>query len=104
MASSERVTLGIVVDDTVHFLSKYLRAKRELNMGTEDAVRYTFKTVGKAIITTSVVLTAGFLVLTLSGFRVNLSMGLLTAFAITFALLADFFFLPPMLMWFEKKN
>ncbi|MBE9529033.1 MAG: MMPL family transporter [Proteobacteria bacterium] len=98
------ISLGIVVDDTVHFLSKYLRARRELGMGTEDAVRYTFKTVGKAIITTSVVLTAGFLVLTLSGFRINLSMGLLTAFAVTFALFADLFFLPPMLMWFEKGN
>ncbi len=98
------ISLGIVVDDTVHFLSKYLRAKREHGMSTEDAVRYTFKTVGKAIITTSVVLTAGFLVLTLSGFRVNMSMGLLTAFAITFALFADLFFLPPILMWFEKEK
>ncbi len=98
------ISLGIVVDDTVHFLSKYLRARREHNMETEDAVRYTFKTVGTAIITTSVVLTAGFLVLTLSGFRVNLSMGLLTAFAISFALFSDLFFLPPMLMWFERRR
>ena len=98
------ISLGIVVDDTVHFLSKYLRARRELAMDSKDAVKYTFKTVGKAIITTSVVLTAGFLVLTFSGFRVNFSMGLLTAFAITFALFADLFFLPPMLMWFEKRR
>lgn len=98
------ISLGIVVDDTVHFLSKYLRARREHNMDTEEAVRYTFKTVGRAIITTSVVLTAGFLVLTLSGFRVNLSMGLLTAFAVIFALMADMFFLPPMLMRIERNR
>ncbi len=98
------ISLGIVVDDTVHFLSKYLRARREFNMNTDDAVRYTFKTVGRAIITTSVVLTGGFLVLALSGFRVNFSMGLLTAFAISFALLADLFFLPPLLMWVERKS
>jgi predicted RND superfamily exporter protein len=51
-----------------------------------------------AIITTSIVLFAGFMVLTLSGFGMNSAMGLLTAIAIGFALLADFVFLPPLLM------
>ena len=44
------MTLGIVVDDTVHMLSKYLRAKREHNMPAKAAVRYAFKTVGKALL------------------------------------------------------
>ena len=98
------MTLGIVVDDTVHFLSKYLRAKREYGYSAENAVRYAFTHVGRALITTSIVLVAGFMVLAQSHFELNSGMGLLTAIVITFALLADFFFLPPLLMKLEKKS
>ncbi|MCW9029885.1 MAG: MMPL family transporter [Gammaproteobacteria bacterium] len=97
------MTLGIVVDDTVHFLSKYLRAKREYGYTAENAVRYAFTHVGRALLTTSIVLVAGFMVLAQSHFALNSGMGLLTAIIITFALLADFFFLPPLLMKLEKK-
>ncbi|MDH3535339.1 MAG: MMPL family transporter, partial [Gammaproteobacteria bacterium] len=44
------MTLGIVVDDTVHFLSKYLRARREKGLDAVDAVRYAFSTVGLALV------------------------------------------------------
>ena len=97
------MTLGIVVDDTVHFLSKYLRAKREYGYTAENAVRYAFTHVGRALITTTIVLVAGFMVLAQSHFELNSGMGLLTAIVITFALVADFFFLPPLLMKLEKK-
>jgi predicted RND superfamily exporter protein len=92
------MTLGIVVDDTVHFLSKYLRARREQHLDPQGAVRYAFSTVGMAMWVTSVVLIAGFLILILSPFRMNADMGLLTAATIAFALAADFLFLPPLLM------
>ncbi|VAW94842.1 Predicted exporter of the RND superfamily [hydrothermal vent metagenome] len=95
------MTLGIVVDDTVHFLSKYLRARREKNLSSPDAVRYAFKTVGMALITTSIILVFGFLVLSMSNFELNSSMGLLTSIVIVFALLADLLFLPPLLMKIE---
>ncbi|MDH5369519.1 MAG: MMPL family transporter, partial [Gammaproteobacteria bacterium] len=98
------MTLGIVVDDTVHFLSKYLRAKREHGSSAADAVRYAFKHVGRALLTTSIVLVAGFMVLAQSHFELNSGMGILTSIIITFALLADFFFLPPLLMKLEKKS
>ncbi len=98
------LSLGIIVDDTVHFLSKYLRARRELGKSPEEAIRYSFKTVGSALWSTSVVLVAGFLVLSQSGFVINSHMGLLTVFAVGFALLADFFFLPPVLLRFEEKT
>jgi predicted RND superfamily exporter protein len=97
------MSLGIVVDDTVHFLSKYLRARREHGMNAADAVRYSFHNVGTALLTTSVILIAGFFVLTFSGFALNAQMGLLTAIAIAFALMADFLLLPPLLMAFERK-
>jgi hypothetical protein len=96
------LTLGIVVDDTVHFLSKYLRARREQGMSSEDAVRYAFNTVGVALLVTTIVLVAGFLVLAQSAFKLNSDMGLLTSITIAFALLADFLFLPPLLMKIDK--
>ena len=97
------MTLGIVVDDTVHFLSKYLRAKREHGYSAPDAVRYAFKHVGRALLTTSIVLVAGFIVLAQSHFKMNADMGMLTSVVIAFALIADFFFLPSLLMKLEKK-
>jgi hypothetical protein len=98
------MTLGIVVDDTVHFLSKYLRARREKGLGSADAVRYAFRRVGMALFTTSVVLVVGFLVLSLSSFHLNAGMGLLTAIVIAFALLADFLLLPPLLMKLDNSS
>jgi len=97
------MTLGIVVDDTVHFLSKYLRARREQNMSAQQAVTYAFSTVGVAIVTTSVILVAGFMVLAQSTFGMNSSMALLTAIAIGMALLADFFLLPVLLLKLDNK-
>ena len=98
------MTLGIVVDDTVHFLSKYHRARVELGCSPPDAVRYAFRTVGRALFTTSLVLVAGFLVLSLSSFELNSGMGLLTALVIALALAADFFLLPPLLMKVEGDS
>ncbi len=98
------MTLGIVVDDTVHFLSKYLRARREKGLNAQDATRYAFRTVGLALVATSVVLALGFLVLTRSAFTLNADMGLMTAATIVFALIADFILLPPLLMALDKKE
>jgi len=98
------MTLGIVVDDTVHFLSKYLRARREQGLDSQDAVRYAFATVGTALFVTSVVLVLGFLVLSLSAFKLNSGMGMLTAITIAFALMVDFLFLPPLFMKIEEKQ
>ena len=92
------MTLGIVVDDTVHFLSKYRRAREELGCASPDAVRIAFRTVGRALLTTSLVLVAGFVVVSLSSFEINSGMGKLTALVIALALFADFFLLPPLLM------
>ena len=98
------MTLGIVVDDTVHFLSKYLRARREKGLNAQDATRYAFRTVGLALVATSVVLAFGFMVLTQSAFTLNSDMGLMTAVTIIFALVADFLLLPPLLMALDKKE
>ena len=92
------MTLGIVVDDTIHFLSKYMRARREQGLSAENAIRYAFSTVGVALWVTSLALIAGFMVLSTSSFELNAGMGLLTSIVIVFALLADFLLLPPLLL------
>lgn len=97
------MTLGIVVDDTVHFLSKYLRARREQGLNAEDAVRYAFSSVGQALLVTSIVLVAGFMVLALSAFYLNAGMGLLTSIVLILALLADFLFLPALLILLDQS-
>ncbi|MEX2962321.1 RND family transporter [Microbulbifer sp. TYP-18] len=98
------ITMGIVVDDTVHFLSKYLRARREQNFNSEDAIRYAFKMVGPALIITSFLLVIGFSILATSSFYLNSGMGLLTAIVIVFALLADLLLLPAILMKIEERK
>ena len=102
------MTLGIVVDDTVHFLSKYLHARRELGMNAAAAVRHSFNTVGTAMWVTTVALVAGFLVLVFSGFKMNADMGLVSAITISLALAMDFLFLPTLLIgmetWKDRKE
>ena len=98
-------SLGIVVDDTVHFLTKYLRGIREKGLSRPDAIRYAFETVGQPIILTTIILTFGFAVLATSTFLINSQMGLLTALAIVIALIVDFLLLPAILMiGYEKET
>ncbi len=96
------ITLGIVVDDTVHFLSKYLRARREQGKDATDAVRYAFSTVGSALLVTTAALAMGFLVLAMSHFNVNASLGAMVAMTIVIALLFDLMFLPTLLIRFDR--
>ncbi|MEN8217807.1 MAG: MMPL family transporter [Pseudomonadota bacterium] len=98
------LTIGIVVDDTIHYLSKYLRARREKGFSPEEAVRYAFRSVGLALWVTSLVLIAGFLILSQSHFLLNSTMGIMTAVTIGLALMADFLFLPPLLMKLEEQK
>ncbi len=98
------MSLGIVVDDTIHFLSKYIRARREKGMDAEAAVHYAFSTVGVAIVVTSIILLAGFMILAQSTFALNSQMALLTSIAIVMALVADFLLLPVLLMRIDKKR
>ncbi len=92
------MTFGIVVDDSVHFLSKYLRARRENGLNAEQAVRYAFRTVGRALLVTSVVLVLGFSVVATSNFTLNSDMGLMTTLIIAIALATAFLMLPPLLV------
>ncbi len=104
IATVVAMTLGIVVDDTVHFLSKYLRARREHGMDAPEAVRYSFNTVGSALLITTVVLVLGFCVLGTSGYRPSSHVGWLSSITIMVALIADFLFLPTLLIYLDRKT
>ena len=104
MSLVSSMTLGIVVDDTVHFLSKYLHARREKNADPMEAVQYAFGNVGRALVVTTIVLVAGFTVLAQSTFLLNANMGMATAMTLFIALIIDFLFLPPLLILIDKPS
>ena len=104
VATIASISLGIIVDDTVHLLSKYVRARNEQGGTAADAIRYAFRNVGVALIVNTVILTVGFLVLLTSSFKVNVDMGLLTALSIVFALILDFLFLPALLLLVDRAR
>ena len=92
------MSLGIVVDDTVHFLSKYLRARRIRGLSVEQSMRYTFNTVGVALCTTTAVLVSGVAVLAFSHFSPSVVTGSLLAITLAFALVVDLLFMPALLI------
>jgi predicted RND superfamily exporter protein len=98
VATVASISLGIVVDDTVHFLTKYTRARRERGLSAEESIRYAFNSVGTAILVNTAILAIGFAVLLASNFKVNADMGLLTSLAIVLALVLDFLLLPSLLL------
>jgi predicted RND superfamily exporter protein len=104
VATVASISLGIIVDDTVHWLSKYVRARSERNLGVEDSIRYAFHNVGMAIIVNTVILAAGFFVMTTSAFKMNVDLGLMTILSIAGALILDFLFLPALLLLGRNKE
>lgn len=96
------LTLGIIVDDTLHMLNRYARARRA-GADAEAAVREALTQVGPALVITSLVLFVGFALFTTSGFLLTVHFGALTAIVIAAALLADFFLLPPLLLWLDRR-
>jgi predicted RND superfamily exporter protein len=97
------MSLGIVVDDTVHFLSKYLRGRRERGLSASDGMRYAFNTVGIALVTTTTVLVSGFMILALSHFNPSVTTGSLLAITLGFALVVDLLLMPPLLIALDQR-
>ena len=98
------ISLGIVVDDTMHFLSKYLTARREMGRTPEDALRYAFDMAGIPMWISTLTLVCGFLVLASSHFAMNSDTGLVTAITITFAALTEAFMLPGLILLVDRKK
>ncbi len=97
------LTFGIVVDDTVHMLMKY-QAARKNGLDPQAAIQETIRSVGVAVVVTSIALAFSFAAFTLSGFLVNQHLGWLTGLTLIMALIADLFFLPPLILQMEKNQ
>jgi predicted RND superfamily exporter protein len=104
VATVASISLGIIVDDTVHWLSKYVRARDERNLSVEDSIRYAFHNVGMAIVVNTIILAAGFFVMTTSAFKMNVDLGLMTIISIVGALVLDFLLLPALLLYGRNKE
>ena len=98
------MTVGIVVDDTVHFLAKYRKARLDHGKDAGESVHYAFDTAGRALFTTTLVLVAGFLIFAFSPFIPTAQVGILTALIIAFALVADLTLLPALLRTLDRGN
>lgn len=97
------MSLGLVVDDSVHFLTKY-RYAREQGKTPEQAVEFAFATVGVAMLITTVVLAAGFALLVLSPFSPTWGMGALMSLTVILAFIADIILLPLLLLFFDRDD
>ena len=97
------ITLGIAVDDTIHFLTKYLKGRHD-GLTQTEAILYSFRQVGAALIYTSVILIFGFAALTFSDFALNSDMAMYCSIVIALALFADFILLPATILKFEKVS
>jgi len=90
------VALGISVDDTMHVLARY-REERRRGRDAEEATRCAARQVGRGMLTASVMLTAGFAVIALSGFATLRQFGLLSAWTMAVCLATDLILLPALL-------
>lgn len=97
------ISFGIAVDDTIHFLSKM---KLEMQSGKHYlyALKRTYLSTGRAIVITTLILCAGFLMLILSDFRSTHLIGLLVSLTLLFAVLTDLLVLPVLLIYWGRKK
>lgn len=98
------MTLGIVVDDSIHYILKYLKYRREEGHSPEKANRLTIQHVGRAMVTTTIALVGGFGILAFSGFELNKGMGILSAVVIALALVFDLIVLPALLQVIDRDK
>ena len=103
MALVGGMCLGVVVDDTVHFLNRYQIARRQGWEG-KPALEQVLQHTGAPIIITSVLLAAGFLLLGTSSFKLNSDMGNATGLIILLALVFDLIALPAWLAWNTRTS
>ena len=94
------IALGVAVDDTMHFLAR-LRIEFRREGEYRQAILNTMESVGKALIYTSIIFIAGFMIFLISGFQVTRNFGALVGFTVFGALIADLVLLPVLVMIFK---
>ena len=97
------IALGIAVDDTIHFLSRF-RSEFLVSKNHEEATTITILTTGRAIIGTSITLAMGFLVLIFSNFKPNFEFGILATIILIVALFSSLILLPALINLIKPLN
>jgi uncharacterized protein len=92
------ISLGLAVDDTIHFLARY-REELDRRDTVKDAILHTYYGAGRAILLTSVLLVMGLSMLLLSDFMPTRYFAILTAITISGAVFGDLILLPSLLYW-----
>ncbi|WP_022852109.1 efflux RND transporter permease subunit [Limisalsivibrio acetivorans] len=97
------IAIGLAVDDTIHFMHNFRRYYDETG-SVAETVHNTLQTTGRAMLTTTLVLSAGFLIYTAAQMNNLFNFGLITATAVALALLSDFVLAPALLAVFMKDK
>lgn len=97
------ISFSVVIDDTIYFISKYEKLRRA-GHDPEQSVRLAFRQVGFALITTSVVLAAGFAWLANSAIQITVNTAVMTTMTIGFALLCDLVLLPVLYLLLDRRQ
>ncbi len=95
------ISIGLVVDDSVHVLSKYMTARKE-GKSPEEAVHYSLDKAGSAITITTAGLAIGTFILVFSNTFYYQNVALMLTPIIVVALLLDVLFLPPLLVKLDR--
>ena len=90
------ITIGIAVDNTIHYLYRYKEFKK--NNTVIDSIKYTNASAGLAVFTTSVTIALGFSILSLSSFIPTVIFGIFTSIAMVLAMIGVLLFLPSLLL------
>jgi predicted RND superfamily exporter protein len=91
------IAIGLAVDDTIHFMHNFRRYYEQTG-DPKIAVHKTLQTTGRAMLVTTIVLSIGFFVFTFASMRNLFNFGILTAFTIVMALVADYFLAPALMV------
>jgi len=94
------IVIGIGVDDTIHYLHRF-RVEFEVDRDYHAAVQRSHGSIGRAMYYTSIIIAVGFSILVLSNFMPTLYFGMLTGFAMLFAMVANLTILPLLLIWLK---
>ena len=103
VAIAGAIIIGVAVDDTIHFMVKYIEARKRGD-SLDEAMMYVMSYAGSAIIFTTIVLSLAFLVFVFSNFNPNYHFGVVTASALVIAVIVDLVALPALLMIVDNKE
>ena len=94
------ITIGIAVDNTIHYLYRYKEFNKNNTM--IDSIKYTNSSAGLAVFTTSITIALGFSILSLSNFMPTVIFGIFTSLAMLFAMAGVLLFLPSLMIITKK--